>query len=82
MRQIIEKHYEHGIDLHFLFTYYQKAFDNINRNALIQTMEQLDIPKKLINLTKMTLNQTRTKVKFGNRMGDVFQYLCGDQGKE
>jgi hypothetical protein len=59
MRQIIEKHYEHGIDLHFLFTDYQKAFDSINRNAMIKIMEQLDNPKKLINLTKMTLNQTR-----------------------
>jgi hypothetical protein len=63
MRQITEKHYEHGIDLYFLFIDYQKAFDSINRNALIKIMEQFDIPKKLINLTKMTLNQTRIKVK-------------------
>jgi hypothetical protein len=40
-------------------------------------MEQLDIPKKLINLTKMTLNQTRIKVKTGNRMGEAFQYNKG-----
>jgi hypothetical protein len=26
MRQIIEKHYEHGIDLYFLFIDYQKHF--------------------------------------------------------
>jgi hypothetical protein len=73
MRQIIEKHYEHGINLYFFFIDYQKAFDSINRNALIQIMEQLDILKKLINLTKITLNQTRIKVKIGNRMGEAFQ---------
>jgi hypothetical protein len=77
MRQIIEKHCEHGIDLYFLFIDYQKAFDSINRNALIQTIEQLDIPKKLIELIKMTLNQTRAKVRIRNRMGEVFHYNMG-----
>jgi hypothetical protein len=72
MRQIIEKNYEYGVDMHILFVDYKQAFDSINRKKMIQALEYFVIPPKLINLVKMTLDQTTAKVKIEQQIGDEF----------
>jgi len=67
IRQITEKHFEHDVDLHLLFVDFRSAFDSINRKILIETIVEMKIPAKLIKLTVMTLSQTRSLVKIGNR---------------
>jgi hypothetical protein len=45
-----------------LFIDFKQAFDNINRNSLVEQMQQMKIPEKLIKLTKMTMGNSRARI--------------------
>lgn len=77
MRQIMEKCYEHNINLHLLFIDFQKAFDSVYQEGLYWYMERKGIPKKLIKLTQMTLSSARAKVLVDGRCGDQFELNRG-----
>jgi hypothetical protein len=62
MSQIIEKSYEYDIELHILFIDFKQAFDNINRRSLVEQMQQMKIPEKLIKLTKMTMDNSKARI--------------------
>jgi hypothetical protein len=62
LRQIMEKCHEFNIDLHLLFIDYKAAYDSIDRDELFKAMQDFDIPLKLINLVKMTLDLTSCRV--------------------
>lgn len=62
MTQIIEKSYEHDIELHMLFIDFRQAFDSIRRNKLLEEMKTMEIPAKLIRLTKMTMEKSRARI--------------------
>jgi hypothetical protein len=70
---MIEKHNEHCLDLHMLFTDSKQAFDSINRNILFEAMDKMGIPQKLIRLIRMTTCQTNAKVKLGNQISAPFE---------
>jgi sorting nexin-29 len=42
IRQMMEKHYEHGMDLYILFVDFRKAFDSVNRERIYETMKQVE----------------------------------------
>jgi sorting nexin-29 len=73
LRRMIEKHNEHGLDLHMLFIDFKQAFDSINRGRLFAAMDRLGIPQKLIRLTRMTMRQTKARVKIDNQLGAPFE---------
>jgi hypothetical protein len=62
MKQILEKCYEYDTDIHCLFIDFKQAFDSINRNELYKSLYNLGIPRKLINLIKDSLTNTKGKV--------------------
>ena len=45
--QTFEKCYEYNIDLHNIFVDYIQAFDSINRNKAIDSLNQYNTPTKL-----------------------------------
>jgi hypothetical protein len=83
LRNIMEKCYKFNITLHQLFIDYKEAYDSVNKNKIFVTMKEFGIPTKVVNLTKMTLQDTKAKVKIqsdrsgeftvdrGLRQGDV-----------
>lgn len=77
IRQMVEKHYEHGLDLHMLFIDFKQAFDSVNRGKLYEAMRQMKIPKKLIRLIKMTMTNTAAKVKIDNKLSESFLFNRG-----
>jgi hypothetical protein len=77
IRQMMKKYYEHSMDLHMLFVDFRKAFNSVNRERLYETMKQMDIPDKLIRLTRMTMNITQANIKIDNKISIKFEFSAG-----
>jgi hypothetical protein len=57
VRQILEKCYEFGVELHNLFIDFKQAFDKVNRPKMYESLKLLKIPTKLIRLVKTTMKK-------------------------
>jgi hypothetical protein len=77
IRQIMEKAWEFNITIHQLFVDFKQAYDSIERPALFAIMEEFGFPKKLINLTKATLTDTKCKVLIQNITSEPFDITTG-----
>jgi len=66
IRQMMERNWEHGFDLHMLFIDFEQASNSVNRRKLLEAMEEVGIPQKLIKLIEMTLKDTKAAVKINN----------------
>lgn len=73
LREIQAESYEHKLSTHLLFIDFKQAYDRVNRRCLFQAMEELNITKKLVNLTKMTLEGTENSVKVAGHMSRKFK---------
>jgi hypothetical protein len=65
IRQILEKKWEYNGTVHQLFIDFKKACDSVKRNVLYNILLEFGIPKKLVRLIKMCLNETYSKVHVG-----------------
>jgi hypothetical protein len=65
IRQILEKKWEYNGTVHQLFIDFKKAYDSITREVLYNILVEFGIPKKLVRLIKMCLNETYSKVRVG-----------------
>jgi len=63
VRQILEKCYGFGIELHNIFIDFKQAFDKVNRPKVYESLKMLKIPTKLIKLVKTTLTNSRAVVE-------------------
>jgi sorting nexin-29 len=77
LRQMTEKQNEHGLNLRTLFIDFKQAFDSINRKRLFQTMDKMGIPQKLIRPIRMTMCQTKARVKIDNQISAPFEFTKG-----
>jgi hypothetical protein len=62
IRQILEKKWEYNGTVHQLFIDFRKACDSVKREVLYNILLEFGIPKKLVRLIKMCLNETYSKV--------------------
>jgi hypothetical protein len=58
IRQILEKKWEHNGTVHQLFIDIKKAYDSVRREVLYNIVIEFGIPRKLVGLMKMCLNET------------------------
>jgi Reverse transcriptase (RNA-dependent DNA polymerase) len=77
IRQIMEKAWEYNVTIHQLFVDFKQAYDSIDRSALFMIMEEFGFPKKLINLTKATLTDTKCKIMILNVLSEPFNIETG-----
>jgi hypothetical protein len=63
--------------VHQLFIDFKKAYDSVKREVLYNILLEFDIPKKLVRLTKMCLNETYSKVCVGKLLSDIFPIQNG-----
>jgi hypothetical protein len=68
IRHIIDRHNEHGLDLHMLFIDFKQAFFSIQRKRLFEAMDKMRIPQKLTRLIRMTMCQTKAGVRTDNQI--------------
>jgi sorting nexin-29 len=74
---MVERYNEHGVDLHRLFIDFKLAFDSINRKRLFEAMDKMGIPQKLTRLIRMTMSQTKARVKSDNQISAPFEFNKG-----
>lgn len=77
LRQILEKTLEYNVETHHLFVDFKAAYDSINRNALYNAMSEFGIPRKLINLVKLTMSPVTCRVRVGSDLSEPFEALHG-----
>jgi hypothetical protein len=65
IRQILEKRWEFNGTVHQLFIDFKKAYDSVRREGLYNIITESGIPRKLVRLIKMYLNETYSAVRIG-----------------
>jgi sorting nexin-29 len=75
--QILEKKWEYNGMVHQLFIDFRKAYDSIKREVLYNILLEFDIPKKLVSVIKMCLNETYSKVRICKLLSDKFPIQNG-----
>jgi hypothetical protein len=75
--QILEKKWEYNSTLHQLFVDFQKAYDSVSSEVLYNILIEFGIPRKLVGLIKMCLNETISTVLIGNNLSDKFPIQNG-----
>jgi hypothetical protein len=73
LRQILEKCNEFNITTHHLFIDFKAAYDTIIRNEVFVRMSELNLPTKLIRLTKATPIIVTCCVKIQNDCSESFE---------
>jgi hypothetical protein len=68
----LEKCYEFGIELQYIFIDFKQAFDKINRPKTYESFKMLKIPTKLIKLVKTILTNSRAFVEVHQGRTDMF----------
>jgi hypothetical protein len=68
IRQILEKKWEYNGAVHQLFIDFKKAYDSVRREVLYNILIEFGIPRKLVGLIKMCLNETYSRVHIGKNL--------------
>jgi len=58
--------------MHQLFIDFKKAYDLVRREVLYKILIEFDIPRKLVRLIKISLNETYSRVRVGKNVSDRF----------
>lgn len=77
LRLILEKCYEYNVSIHQLYIDYKEAYDSINRDKLRVVLEEMRVPRKIINLVFITLCSTRARVKIQGQLTRKFEVRKG-----
>jgi hypothetical protein len=70
--QILEKKWEYNDTVHQLFVDFKKVYDSVTREALYNILIEFGIPRKLVGLIKMCLNESYSRVCIGKNLSDKF----------
>jgi hypothetical protein len=63
--------------VHQLFIDSKKVYDSVKREVLYNILLEFGVPKKLVRLIKMCLNETYSKVRTGKLLSDKFPIQNG-----
>jgi len=58
--------WEYEKEVYTLFVDFIKAYDSIHRSTLFNILKEFNMPKKLINLIKVTMKNSEIKIKIAN----------------
>jgi hypothetical protein len=63
--------------VHQLFIDFRKAYDSVRREVLYKILIEFGIPRELVRLIKMCLNETCSKVRIGKHLSGAFPIKNG-----
>jgi sorting nexin-29 len=75
--QILGKKWEYNGTVHQLFIDFKKAYDSVRREVLYNVVIEFGIPRKLVGLIKICLNETYSTVRIGKYQSDKFPIQNG-----
>jgi hypothetical protein len=73
----MEKKWEYNGTVHQLFIDFKKAYVSVRREVLYNIVIEFGIPRKLVGLIKMCLNETYSTVRIGKLQSDKFPIQNG-----
>jgi hypothetical protein len=62
IRQILERKWEYNATVHQLFIDFRQAYDSVMIEVLYSILVEFWVPRNLVRLIKMCLNETYSKV--------------------
>jgi hypothetical protein len=77
IQQILEKKWEYNGTVHQLFIDFKKAYNSARREVLYNILIEFGIPRKLVGLIQMCLNETYSTVCTGKYQCDKFPVQNG-----
>ncbi|KAJ3659052.1 hypothetical protein Zmor_010761 [Zophobas morio] len=77
LREIQAERYDNKLKTHVMFVDFKQAYDKVNREQVYQSMKAIGVENKLIRLVRMTLSNTKTKVKVGGNESREFHVKEG-----
>jgi hypothetical protein len=77
IQQILEKKWEYNGTVHQLFINFKKAYDSVRREILHNILIESGIPRQLVKLIKMYLNEIYSTVNTGKNLPDKFTIQNG-----
>jgi hypothetical protein len=75
--QILEKKWEYNGIVHQLFIDFKKAQDSVRREVLYNILIEFGIPRKLVGLIHICLNETYSTVCIDKYKSDIFPIQNG-----
>jgi hypothetical protein len=63
--------------VHQLFIDFKKVYDSVRKEVLYNIFVEFGVPKKLVRLIRMCLNETYSKVHIGKHLSDSFPIQNG-----
>jgi hypothetical protein len=75
--QILEKKWQYNGIVHHLYIDLKEACDSVTREVLYNIRLEFGIPKKLVGLIEMCLNETYSTVHIGKNLPDKFSIQNG-----
>ncbi|KAI5715018.1 hypothetical protein M8J77_009060 [Diaphorina citri] len=76
-KEIVSKYWEYNQEVHALFIDFKKAYDCIRRDYIWKTMSEFGIPKKLIELCKICVVNSKAKVRVEGEYTETFLVNTG-----
>jgi hypothetical protein len=77
IQQILEKKWEYNGMVHQLFIDFKEVYDSVKREVLYNILLEFGVPKKLVRLIKICLNETCSKLCVGKLLSDKFPIQNG-----
>jgi hypothetical protein len=77
IRQILERKWKYNGTVHQLFLDFKKAYNSVRREVLYNILIESGIPRELVVLIKMCLNETYSTVCRGKNLFDKFPVQNG-----
>jgi hypothetical protein len=77
IRQILEKKWEYNGTVHRLFIDFKKAYNSVRREVSYNILTEFGIPRKVVGLIQMCLNETYSRVRTGKYQSDKFPIQNG-----
>jgi hypothetical protein len=77
VHQILEEKWEYSETIHQLFIDVKEAYDSVRREVLYNILMEIGIPMKLVEVIKLCLNETYSRVQVDKHLPNMFPIKNG-----